>query len=384
MNVVVAIDSFKGSLSSSEAGNAIKEGVLKVLPNARVFVCPIADGGEGTTQALIQAMSGQMQYVTVSDPLGRPIEAYYGIIPQKQLAVIEMATAAGLPLLKKTERDPMYTTTKGVGEMICHAINKGCRNFLIGIGGSATNDGGVGMLRALGFEFLTDEDKPIPDGAIGLASIKKIEINNAHQALKECSFRIACDVKNPLCGETGCSRVFAPQKGASAADIRKMDKWLHGYADLTKIILPHADENAEGAGAAGGLGFAFQSYLGATLEPGIEIVLDEIALEEKIKNADIIVTGEGRLDSQSVFGKAPVGVATLARKYNKPVLAFAGSVTKEAGVCNDAGIDAYFSILQRIVTLEEAMQSDIAFANLRDSSEQVFRLVSLLNNKEKK
>jgi len=378
MNVVIAIDSFKGCLSSLEAGNAIKKGVLKALPRARVSVYPIADGGEGTTQALIHAMNGQMQYVTVSDPLGRPIEAYYGIIPLKQLAVIEMATAAGLPLLKESERDPMYTTTKGVGEMICDAIDKGCRNFLIGIGGSATNDGGAGMLSALGFKFLSDEDKPISDGAIGLGSLKKIEISGAHQALKDCSFRIACDVKNPLCGEAGCSHVFAPQKGADAADVDKMDKWLHSYADMTKNILSHADINAEGAGAAGGLGFAFQSYLGASLEPGIEIVLDEISLEEQIKDADIVVTGEGRLDFQSVFGKAPVGVAALAKKYNKPVVAFAGSVTREAGVCNAAGIDAYFSILHRIVTLDEAMQSDIAFANLCDSAEQVFRLVSAL------
>ncbi len=378
MKVVVAIDSMKGSLSSLEAGNAIKAGVLAAIPEAQVSVCPIADGGEGTTQALVQGMGGQMESVTVADPLFRPTTAQYGILPERQMAVIEMASAAGLPLLNASERDPMHTTTFGVGEMIKDALGKGCRNFLIGIGGSATNDGGVGMLSALGYEFLAADGQPIPAGAKGLSKLDRICVDTALPELSECVFRIACDVKNPLCGEMGCSAIFAPQKGAKDEDIVKMDEWLQRYADITKTILPQADALAAGAGAAGGLGFAFQSYLSASLEPGIEIILDEIALEEQLRNADVVVTGEGRLDGQSIFGKAPIGVARLAKKYKKPVFAFAGSIAPDAKKCNEYGIDAYFSILQRIVSLEEAMKNDTAFANLRDCAEQVFRAVILM------
>lgn len=378
MNVVVAIDSMKGSLSSSEAGNAIKEGILRAIPHAEVTVCPVADGGEGTMDALVKAMGGRFEKVSVADPLGRPIVAQYGIVDKRRLAVIEMACAAGLTLLNEQERDPMNTTTKGVGQIICDAIRKGCRNFLIGIGGSATNDGGVGMLSALGFEFLDKDGQPIPEGAKGLAVLDRICQNRVVSELSECTFRVACDVKNPLCGKTGCSAVFAPQKGATVADVFKMDAWLRNYARITKENIPCADDTAQGAGAAGGLGFAFQSYLGASLEPGIHIVLDEIALEEQIIKSDIVVTGEGCLDGQSAFGKTPIGVAALAKKHGKTVLAFAGSVSSEAKICNEYGIDAYFSILQRIATLQEAMEPQNAYGNLRDTAEQVFRMIGII------
>lgn len=372
MKAVIAIDSFKGSMTSIEAGQAAAEGIRRVFPNADICVLPVADGGEGTVDALVTGMHGQKQTVTVSDPLGRPVCAEYGILPDGT-AVIEMAAAAGLPLLKQVERNPMKTTTYGVGQLIKDAVGKGCRQFVIGIGGSATNDGGMGMLQALGFEFTDDKGQPVGSGAEGLKNLSAISDAHALAELSECSFSVACDVTNPLCGPKGCSAVYGPQKGADETAVEMMDKWLEAYSRLVQRIRPEANPEAPGAGAAGGIGFAFSSFLNGQLQGGIDLVLDKIGLEQAVKSADIVLTGEGRLDSQTVMGKAPAGVAKAAKRYGKTVLAFAGMATPEARVCNEH-IDAYFPILRRVCTLEEAMEPENAKSNMTETVEQVFRL----------
>ena len=375
MKAVIAIDSMKGSLSSIEAGKAIAQGIYKVYPDAEVSVSPLADGGEGTVDALVEGMGGRLETIHVTGPLGQPVEAVYGILPESKTAIMEMSQAAGITLVGADRRNPLFTTTYGVGEMIKDAIAKGCRRFIMGIGGSATNDGGIGMLAALGYDFLNEKKEPVPFGANGLKELVSISPEHALPELKECEFHIACDVNNPLCGKNGCSAVFGPQKGASLDMIRDMDKWLENYAKLARAFSPDADPETPGAGAAGGLGFAFLVFTHSILESGIRIVLKETHLEEKIKNADFVITGEGRLDGQTAMGKAPVGVASLAKKYHCPVIAFSGSVTKDAVLCNQNGIDAFFPILRSISTLEEAMKPENAEQNLMDTAEQVFRLI---------
>ncbi len=376
MKVVVAIDSFKGSLSSVSAGNAVKEAVLKVNSSAEVTVYPLADGGEGTVDALYEGLGGELQNVTVTGTLGDKVNAQYSILPDKVTAVMEMASAAGITLVPMSQRNPLNATTFGVGEMIKDAIRKGCRRFVIGIGGSATNDGGVGMLSALGFEFIDENGKYIENGARGLENLKIIKTENALPELKECSFSIACDVTNPLCGAYGCSAVFGPQKGADSKMIADMDGWLLNYSDLARLVSGKADKDYPGVGAAGGLGFAFHTFLNAELQSGVKIVLQETHLEDAIKNADIIVTGEGRLDSQTAMGKAPIGVAKLAKKYGKKVIAFSGCVSEDAEILNDCGIDAFFPILRGIVTLDEALDEKNAYKNLVATAYQTFRLLN--------
>ena len=378
MKVVVAIDSLKGSLTSLEAGEAIQEGILRAISDAEVIVRPLADGGEGTVEALTRGMNGRYEKITVTDPLGRPTDAVYGILEDSHTAIIEMSAAAGITLIDAKDRNPMNTTTYGVGEMIKDAIGKGCRHFFIGIGGSATNDGGIGMLQALGYGMLDTEGKQVSLGAKGLAELVSITDEDVLPELKECTFQIACDVKNPLCGELGCSAIFGPQKGATPDMIAQMDSWLGKYALLTANRYKKADSNYPGTGAAGGMGFAFLSYMNAELRSGVQIVLEETKLEEYVKDADIVVTGEGCLDGQSVMGKAPIGVAALAKKHHKKVIAFAGCVTEDAKVCNQNGIDAFFPILRNVVTREEAMHTDNARRNMTDTAEQVFRLIKAM------
>ena len=332
MNITIAIDSFKGSLSSMEAGQAVAEGIRRVMPSAGIRIRPLADGGEGTTEALTAGLGGELKSLTVTGPLGRPVTASYGLIRERKMAVLEMASAAGLTLISQEERNPLEATTYGVGEMIRDAIGEGCRHFLVGIGGSATNDGGTGMLSALGFQFLDSEGQPIPLGAKGLENLARISTENARPELSQCSFHTACDVTNPLCGENGCSAVYGPQKGADPEMIRQMDQWMERYGDLAARTFPAADKEAPGAGAAGGLGFAFLTFLNGSLESGVGMVLKEINLKDDIRDADLVITGEGRLDAQTVMGKAPIGVAHLAKEYGKPVIAFSGAVTREAGL----------------------------------------------------
>lgn len=377
MRAVIAIDSLKGSLSSIEAGQAIAEGIRKVDAKADVVIRPLADGGEGTVEALVCGMNGTLQHVKVTGPLGEPVVCEYGIIDETKTAVIEMSGAAGITLVPDAKKNPLYTTTYGVGEVIRDAIEKGCRRFIVGIGGSATNDGGIGMLQALGYGFLNKDGQQVPFGAIGLKELETITDTYVLPELAECEFKIACDVTNPLCGENGCSAVYGPQKGANPSMIMEMDKWLRYYAALAKEKFPKANLNEPGTGAAGGLGFAFLTFTNAVLESGIKIVLEETKLESYVKGADVVVTGEGRLDFQTAMGKAPVGVAGLAKKFDIPVLAFAGSVTKDATECNKNGIDAFFPILRGISTLEDAMKPENAKQNLTDTAEQAFRLFNI-------
>ena len=375
MKAVIAIDSFKGSLSSVEAGKAAAGGIWRVDKDAKVVIRPLADGGEGTVEALTGGMDGEFQTVTVTGPLGEPVECEYGIIESSHTAVIEMSGAAGITLVPDEKRNPLYTTTYGVGEVIRDAIAKGCRRFIVGIGGSATNDGGIGMLQALGYEFLDKDGNDVPFGARGLEFLNQITDQKVLPELAECEFKIACDVTNILCGENGCSAVYGPQKGADTEMIRKMDQWLGAYASLAGKLYEKADPSQPGTGAAGGMGFAFLTFTNAVLESGISIILKETELEKYIRDADIVITGEGRLDGQTAMGKAPVGVAGLAKKYCIPVIAFAGGVTRDAVACNEKGIDAFFPVVRGVSTLEEAMKPETAKENVTDTAEQVFRLI---------
>ena len=377
MKVVVAIDSLKGSLTSLEAGSAIREGVLRADPEAEVIVRPLADGGEGTVEALTIGMGGQLERVLVTGPLGRPVECAYGILPERGLGIVEMSGAAGITLVPETELNPMNATTYGVGEVIRDAIAKGCRHFLVGIGGSATNDGGIGMLQALGFGLLNENGAPVSFGAKGLEELRTITTDHVLPELRECTFRVACDVTNPLCGERGASAVYGPQKGASPADILQMDKWLAAYAELAKRYNSETNPEFPGAGAAGGLGFAFRTFLNAALDSGIKIVLEETHLADYVRDADVVVTGEGKMDAQTCMGKAPVGVANIAKQFGKPVVAFAGIVTPDAGAVNGSGIDAFFPILRTVVSRQEAMDGANAKRNMADTVEQVFRALKL-------
>lgn len=375
MKVVIAIDSFKGSLSSIEAGIAAKEGILKARPDAEVIVKPLADGGEGTVDALTEGLNGERIHITAAGPMGTPVSCYYGYLKESGTAIIEMASAAGITLVPDVEKNPLLATTYGVGEMIKDAMERGCRNFIIGIGGSATNDGGIGMLKALGYEFTDKTGADVGEGGQALAKVASINMQNRHPLISECKFRIACDVNNPLCGENGATYIYGPQKGVTDNLKNQLDAGMANFAKVTAEKLGQDNSKVSGAGAAGGLGFAFLSYIGAELTPGIELILNAIDLENELKNADIAVTGEGRLDHQTAMGKAPVGVARLAKKYDAKVVAFAGAVTEGAAACNDAGIDAFFPIVRGITTLENAMKKENAHKNMAETTEQVFRLL---------
>lgn len=375
MKVVIAIDSLKGSLSSMEAGMAIKDGILAAKPDAEVIVKPLADGGEGTTDALIEGMNGERIDLTVTGPMHTPVDAYYGYLKDTNTAVMEMASAAGITLVPDSEKNPLLATSYGVGEMINDAIQRGCRNFIIGIGGSVTNDGGIGMLKALGIRFLDENDEDAGEGGQALAKVARIDVSGMNPLLKECHIQVACDVNNPLCGENGSTYVYGPQKGVTEDMKKTLDEAMAHFARVTSETLENDYLNTPGAGAAGGLGYAFLAYTGAALTPGIELILDAVGLEEELSGADVVVTGEGRLDFQTAMGKAPVGVARLAKKYNAKVIAFAGSVTKEATACNKEGIDAFFPILRGVCTLAEAMDPVAARNNMTATVEQVFRLL---------
>ncbi|MCI5769226.1 MAG: glycerate kinase [Dorea longicatena] len=375
MKVVIAIDSLKGSLSSMEAGMAIKDGILAAKPDAEVIVKPLADGGEGTTDALIEGMNGERIDLTVTGPMHTPVDAYYGYLKDTNTAVMEMASAAGITLVPDSEKNPLLATSYGVGEMINDAIQRGCRNFIIGIGGSVTNDGGIGMLKALGVRFLDENGEDAGEGGQALAKIARIDVSGMNPLLKECHIQVACDVNNPLCGENGSTYVYGPQKGVTEDMKKTLDEAMAHFARVTSETLENDYMNTPGAGAAGGLGYAFLAYTGAALTPGIELILDAVGLEEELSGADVVVTGEGRLDFQTAMGKAPVGVAKLAKKYNAKVIAFAGSVTKEATACNKEGIDAFFPILRGVCTLAEAMDPVAARNNMTATVEQVFRLL---------
>ncbi len=377
MKVVVAIDSFKGSLSSIDAGEITASAIRDVDKNIDVKIFPLADGGEGTVDALTSGLNGKIISAEVTGPLGDKIKSRYGIIANNT-AVIEMADAAGITLVPAEKRNPLNTTTYGLGELILQAANNGCREFIIGIGGSATNDCGLGMLTALGVKFLRADGSPVGIYGGDLKNVTTIDVSKLNPILRECKFRIACDVTNPLYGENGCSAVYAPQKGATPEIVRAMDGYIKNFAEIAERQLNITGAEMAGAGAAGGLGYAFHAFLNGTLEPGIDLVLDAVNIESELKTADFVITGEGRLDFQTAMGKAPIGVAKLAKKNNPAVkvIAVCGSATPEAIEVNLRGIDAYFPILHTITTLDEALKFETAKLNLYQTVTQIFRLVS--------
>ncbi len=373
MKIVIAIDSFKGSLSSIDAGKAVEDAIKEVQPSAQVEVVSLADGGEGTVDSLVLGTGGVYKTIKVTGPLGDKVDARYGIINGDTCA-LEVASACGITLVKKERLNPIKATTFGVGEVILDALSNGCKKFIIGLGGSATNDCGVGMLQALGFSFLDDSENEVGFGADGVGKICKISSDKADIRLKDCEFQIACDVKNPLVGALGCSEIFSRQKGATDEQVKVMDKYLDNFSSLYQTINETADKCAEGVGAAGGLGYAFKYFLNGKMSSGINLIIDKIGLEEKVKTADLVITGEGRLDSQSAMGKAPIGVAKLAKKYGKKVVAFCGSVGNGAEEVNLHGVDAFFSIVNSPCTLETAMDTSVAYNNLKSTAKQVIRL----------
>lgn len=373
MKVLVALDSFKGSLSSLEAGLAVKNGILKADKNARIEIMQLADGGEGTCKALADALGGKMQTVRVSSPkIGVSTNAEYAVC--QSTAIIEIAAAAGITLVDGADRNALYTTSFGVGEMIADAIKKGCRDFIIGLGGSATNDCGIGMLKALGFEFLDNLGSPVTPNGNGIRDIAEIKCENKLKELSDCSFTVACDVTNPLWGENGCSKIFAPQKGADQKAVRDMDGWIKGFSALANKKFGTDFDIKNGAGAAGGLGYAFFTFLNAKMQSGATLVLEKLGAEQKIAECDIVVTGEGRMDGQSVFGKAPITLAKLAKAQNKKVLAFCGCVGDGAENCNKY-IDGIFTILNEVVPIEKALDKGYAAKNLTRTAAQVFNII---------
>jgi len=376
MKVIIAPDSFKGSLSSIQAAEAIERGIKKAAlaysENVEVAKVPMADGGEGTVEAIISAVGGKIIPTKALDPLGRPIDSFFGVLPDNT-AVIEMAAASGLNFLKEEERNPLKTTSYGTGQLIKAALDMGCENIIIGIGGSATNDGGVGMAQAIGVEFLDKEGKQIGFGGGELSKIYKIDISHLDGRVKNAKFTIASDVKNPLCGPEGASAIYGPQKGATPEMIEILDKNLDHLAKIIKRDLGKDIKDLPGAGAAGGLGAALMAFLDAQLRPGIEIVMELSNFKEKVKDANIIFTGEGSTDYQTKFGKVPFGVAQVAKEYNKPVICVSGSLLEGYEQLYEYGISAMFSIVNKPMDLKEAMERGEEL--LYKTSENLFRLL---------
>ena len=374
--ITVAIDSFKGSLASYEVACAFERGFSREFPQAEVRKVSVADGGEGTVEALVQTLGGEQVRIVASDPLMRGVEVCYGIVDGGRTAVMEMSAASGLPLLAPEERNPLKTTTYGTGEMIADALARGCRKFLVGIGGSATNDAGVGMLRALGFRFLDAEGRELVGGGEILDKIASIDDNGVLEALRESEFVVACDVTNPLYGPEGAAYVFAPQKGADAAMVEQLDGGLRNFAEVVKRYNGEDVASLQGAGAAGGLGGGFKALLGARLERGIEMVLSAMRFDDIISGSDLVVTGEGRLDSQTVMGKTPSGVLRAACKQGIPCIAIGGAIEycKELA---ESDFAAMFPVVSGPMSLERAMQKDVAEANVERTATQIARVLKI-------
>jgi glycerate 2-kinase len=374
MKVVVAIDSFKGCMTSNEVSYAVEKGIRQVYQDAEVIKVPIADGGEGTVDTLIEGLGGQLIKHDVHNPLMRKITAYYGIL-KDHTAIIEMAACSGLPLLKEHERNPMKTTTFGVGELIKDAIDRGCREFIIGIGGSATNDGGLGMLEALGYVFYDEHHQKLKGIGESLSKVAYINDSDKLPQLKECRFTILCDVDNPFYGKLGAAHVYGRQKGADTEMIEVLD---HGLKHFSSMIIKWLNKDIsmlKGAGAAGGLGGGFSAFLNGELLPGIDVIFDKIKINEKMKDADFLITGEGKMDFQSVMGKVPAGVSQLGRKYQIPVIGIVGSLMEEAYQMHEHGLTALFSIMNAPMSLDEAMERDRAMKLVENNTREIFRLI---------
>ncbi len=369
MKIVIAPDSYKESLSALDVATAIEQGFREIFPQAEYIKLPVADGGEGTVEAMVAATQGRIVEVTVTGPLGTQVEGFYGLSGDEQSAFIEMAAASGLELVLSEQRNPLLTTSWGTGELIRHALDAGVKHIIIGIGGSATNDGGAGMVQALGAKLLDSEGHPLGQGGGALETLARIDISELDGRLKECRIEVACDVTNPLTGKKGATAIFGPQKGATPEMIVRLDEALGHYAELIKRDLDLDVLHLAGGGAAGGMGAALFAFCGAELRQGIEIVTDALHLDRYVAEADLVITGEGRIDSQTVHGKVPVGVAKVAKRYNKPVIGIAGSLTADVGVVHEHGIDAVFSVIYGICTLDDALKN--AAENVRMTARNV-------------
>jgi glycerate kinase len=372
MKIVIAPDSFKGSLTAFQVGESIEKGIRKVDAGIETVIVPMADGGEGTVQSLIDASGGEIIAVSVHDPLHRKINSFYGIMGDGVTAVIEMAAASGLPLLQIEERNPLLTSTFGTGELIKDALDRGCRSFIIGLGGSATNDGGCGMAQALGVKFYDSNNKELAITGGQLSKIASIDFTGIDQRIKESHFVAACDVENPLCGPTGASEVYGRQKGATQADVITLDNGLKHFAETVQNQINFNAKDISGAGAAGGLGAGVLIFLKANLQPGIDIVTKTTSLADKMEGADLVITGEGRIDFQTAFGKTPFGVAQIAKEKNIPLIVLAGSLGDGYQTLYEKGFDGIFSIIDKPMELQEAI--DNAGVLLENAAESVIRL----------
>ncbi|MBT1870308.1 glycerate kinase [Enterobacter mori] len=369
MKIVIAPDSYKESLSALEVATAIERGFREIFPSANYVKLPVADGGEGTVEAMVAATHGRIIHVPVTGPLGEPVEGFYGLSGDDQSAFIEMAAASGLELVPPSQRNPLKTTSWGTGELIRHALDAGVKHIIIGIGGSATNDGGAGMVQALGAKLLDAAQKPVGLGGGELATLAHIDLTGLDKRLKACRIEVACDVTNPLTGEEGATAVFGPQKGATPEMIVTLDNALAHYAQVIARDLDIDVLNLSGGGAAGGMGAALYAFCGAQLRQGIEIVTDALHLADQVADADLVITGEGRIDSQTIHGKVPVGVANVAKRFNRPVIGIAGSLTADVGVVHEHGIDAVFSVIYTICSLEDALEN--ASENVRMAARNI-------------
>lgn len=357
MKIVIAPDSYKESLSAQQVATQIEQGFREIFPEAQYVKLPVADGGEGTVEAMVAATGGKTVRLRVTGPLGEEVDAFYGLSGDDSCAYIEMAAASGLELVPAARRDPLITTSFGTGELIRSALDKGVQRFIIGIGGSATNDGGAGMVQALGAKLLDSQGRQIGLGGGRLNDLATIDISELDARIKNCRFEVACDVTNPLLGEEGASAVFGPQKGATPELVEQLDNALAHYARIIRRDLDIDVLSIPGGGAAGGMGVALHAFCGAELRRGIEIVTEALGLDELVRDATLVITGEGRIDSQTIHGKVPIGVAKVAKRYNKPVIGIAGSLTKDVAVVHQHGLDAVFSVIYSICTLDDALEN---------------------------
>lgn len=371
--IVVASDSFKGSLTSLEVARNVEKAILEAYPSCEVVKVNVADGGEGTMDALQQTLGGAEVTMEVSDPLGRPVKASYVILDDGVTAVLEMSAASGLPLLTSEERNPSKTTTLGTGELIRDALEKGCRRFLVGIGGSATNDAGMGMLHALGYRFKDVSGADLYPVGEAMSKVASIEVTGRHSTLPEAEFIVACDVKAPLYGSEGAAYVFAPQKGADKEMVEALDNGLRHFAEVSAEVLGYDCSLLEGSGAAGGVGFAFRQFLGAHLERGVEMVLDAVCFDEQLIGADLVITGEGKVDSQTMTGKTPFGVAQRAFRQGIPVVAIGGSVEIDLLQARLAGFRDVIQVTPDSMPLEEAMKPEVAAENVYQTIKKLIR-----------
>jgi len=357
MKILIASDSYKHCLSSKEVGEYLREGILEKMPEATVVIVPVADGGEGTVDSLVDSAGGKKVSASVHGPLMKETTAQFGFIDDARTAVMEMSAASGIELLKGEELDPFKTTTYGTGEMILKALDKGCRKIVIGLGGSATNDGGGGMLQALGVKLLDKDGKSIPKGGGGLSALDKIDASGLDERLKDVEIVLASDVDNPLTGNDGATKVYGPQKGAGDREVEVLEENIIRFADLTENITGKDLRDEPGAGAAGGIGFGFMAYLDAQMRNGFQLICEMTGLENEVRNCDLVITGEGKIDRQTQYGKTPYGVAQVAKKYNKPVIAVSGTLGEGYEVLFQKGFDALFSITNRPMSLQDSMKN---------------------------